>query len=87
MEKHPTAFDERDVYALHFTLERHGTIHVKGRVQINDIITVSFDDVTADYMVHNPDGSTEWTSVDKDRNTAILRYLQRRLGIGIDNGQ
>lgn len=85
--KHPTAFDESDVYAMQFTLERHGGLHAKGRVHISDIITVSFDETDGTFMVYNADGSPSWTSIDKDRTTAILRYLQRRLGIGGSNGQ
>lgn len=79
--EHPAAFDERDVYSLQFTVERHGLAWVKGRVSISDLLTVSYDDADGTYMVYNPDGSPAWTSVHKDRNTAILLYLQRRLGI------
>ena len=88
MENHPTIFDKSDVFAMQFTLERHSPLHAKGRVHVSDIITVSFDDVDETFFVHNPDGSPEWTGVHKDRNTAILLYLQRRLGIaeGVEEG-
>lgn len=81
--KHPGAICEDDVYVLVFCLERHVHNLGKGRVSVNDMLTVSFDDVDGTYMVYNPDGSPTWTSVHKDRNTAILLYLQRRLGIAV----
>lgn len=80
-KQHPSAFTEHDIYSLHFAVERHWLGLVKGRVSVHDMLTVSFDDVDGTYMVYNSDGSPSWTSVHKDRNTAILLYLQRRLGI------
>jgi hypothetical protein len=72
---------EDDAYVLVFNLERHGRIEVKGRVSISDLVDISYDDVEGTFMVYNAEGSSEWTSVHKDRNTAILLYLQKRLGI------
>ena len=80
-DMHPTAFDEKDVYALMFVLERHGALHVKGRVDVSDILSVNFDEVDGTWMVCNLDGSEEWLGVDTDKSRAIIKYLAKRLGI------
>jgi hypothetical protein len=72
---------DNDVYALHFVVEHHREGGVTGRVAINDLLSAHYDSTDDTYIVYNPDGSPSWTSTHKDRLSAILLYLQRRLAI------
>jgi hypothetical protein len=79
-------FEPNDFYGLKFELYRYGEgklgePKLKGKVAIEDTLSIDFDEPTGTYTVCNLDGPDAWIGVHTDKNIAVMRYLYARLGI------
>lgn len=79
-------FESGDFYGLKFELYRFGEgklgePKLKGKVALEDTLSIDFDEAAGTYAVCNLDGPDTWIGVHEDKNIAIMRYLYARLGL------